>query len=95
MTWSSLGREAVRLVVNTRSSRVVRLDDIKNGGAANGTVAAALALPLLEGALVTHAHVAAHVQHAVDGLLVADSALVANGTQRAWTRKEEEKRGSD
>lgn len=61
------------------SLRLVRADDVPDDGPAQRTVAAADAAPLLDGALVAHAHVAAHVQHRVDRVLVADGALGTGG----------------
>lgn len=52
-------------------------DHIDDDGPANRT--ASLTLPLLQGAVVAHADVTAHVQDAVDGGLVADRALGAHG----------------
>lgn len=38
------------------------------------------ATPLLDGTIVTHAHVSAHVQHRIDGILVADVTLHGIGS---------------
>lgn len=66
--------------------RFVRANDVTNDGPAQRTVAAADAAPLLDGALVAHAHVTAHVQHRVDRMLVADGALGAGGQIGAGRR---------
>lgn len=58
-------------------SRLVRAYDVPDHGPAQRALSAALAAPLLQGALVAHAHVSAHIQHSVDRVLVADSALCA------------------
>lgn len=57
--------------------RLVRANHVPNDGPAQRTMAAADAAPLLDGALVAHAHVAAHVQHRIDWVLVANRALGA------------------
>lgn len=59
--------------------RLVRADHVPDDGPAQRTVAAADAAPLLDRAVVAHAHVAAHVQHRVDRLLEADGAVDAGG----------------
>ena len=56
-------------------SRPKGLDDIPDWAPADGAEPLASALPLLEGALVTHAHVAAGVEDAVNHVFVADGAL--------------------
>lgn len=62
-----------------RPLRLVRADHVPDDGPAQRTVAAADAAPLLDRAVVAHAHVAAHVQHRVDRLLEADGAVDAGG----------------
>ena len=57
-------------------SGAVRPNDVTDLSTADRALAAAPAAPLLQGALVAHAHVPAGVQHGVDGLLVAHDALV-------------------
>lgn len=62
------------LSIRNRSG-AVDADNVADRCPAERTVAAALAAPLLNRAGVAHAHVAAHVEHAVDAALVADGAL--------------------
>lgn len=64
--------------VTTRSGRrsgAVDANDVADRRAAERAVTAALAAPLLDRAGIAHAHVTAHVQHAVDTPLVANGAL--------------------
>lgn len=56
-------------------SGLVGADDVLYLSPAQRTLAAALPPPLLDGAAVTHAHVTAHVEHAVHGVLEAYRAL--------------------
>lgn len=44
---------------------------------AERTLTAANAAPLLDGAIVAHAHMPAHVEHRINGILIADGALGA------------------
>lgn len=39
------------------------------------TLATTNSTPLLDGAIVAHAHVSTHIEHGVDGILVANGAL--------------------
>jgi hypothetical protein len=58
--------------------RPVRANHVTNRCAAEWTDAAVdAASPVLHGAIEAHTHVAAHVQHRVDGVLVADCAVDA------------------
>lgn len=56
---------------------LVCANDIAYDGTAQRAMATADSLPLFQCTFVAHAHVSAHVQHRIDGMLVADSALYA------------------
>jgi len=53
----------------------VGADDVPDHRPAQWALATTHSAPLLDGAVVAHAHVSAHVQHRVDGILVADGAF--------------------
>lgn len=49
--------------------------DITNDRPTERTLTTADAAPLLDGAIVAHAHVSAHIEHRINGILIANGAL--------------------
>lgn len=49
--------------------------DITNDRPTERTLTAADAAPLLDGAIVAHAHVPAHIEYRINGILIANGAL--------------------
>lgn len=61
------------------TSRFVCTYDVPDNSPAQRTLSAPFATPLLQCALVAHAHVSAHVKNSIDGVFVAYRAFGAGG----------------